>query len=69
MITFPKGPAAHSNPGLCGDCRHARTIESDRGSVFVLCELSRTDKHFKKYPRLPVLLCNGYEKKVVDQPV
>jgi hypothetical protein len=49
--------------GLCADCFHARQIESDRGSTFILCELSLTDPRFPKYPRLPVLSCPGYLKK------
>jgi len=49
--------------GLCGNCRHARLIESDKGSVFVRCELSLVDANFAKYPRLPVLVCGGYEAK------
>ena len=47
--------------GLCGDCRHARVIRSDRGSTFYLCQLSFTDPAFSKYPRLPVLNCAGYQ--------
>jgi hypothetical protein len=54
---------AKIDAGLCSHCRHARRIESDRGSVFWLCELSRTDERFPKYPRLPVLSCPGYQKK------
>ena len=50
--------------GLCSDCLHARRIESPRGSVFFLCELSVTDPRFPKYPRLPVLTCSGYNKKM-----
>jgi len=46
--------------GLCANCIHARRITSDRGSVFLLCELSKTDPQFEKYPRLPVLSCSGY---------
>jgi hypothetical protein len=49
--------------GLCADCLHSRRIESAHGSVFILCELSVTDSHFPKYPRLPVLSCAGYKKK------
>jgi len=48
--------------GLCADCVNARAIESSRGSQFLLCELSRADPQFPKYPRLPVLKCNGYKK-------
>jgi hypothetical protein len=40
-----------------------RQIESDRGSVFYLCERSAIDASFPKYPRLPVLQCRGYEPK------
>jgi hypothetical protein len=47
--------------GLCFNCRHSQTIESSRGSVFLLCELSKTDPRFPKYPRLPVLTCSGYQ--------
>jgi hypothetical protein len=46
--------------GLCSECRNARAIRSERGSVFILCKLSPTDPSFPKYPRLPVLSCSGY---------
>jgi hypothetical protein len=49
--------------GLCADCVHARQITSDRASIFLQCQLSFTDPHFAKYPRLPVLSCRGYEKQ------
>ena len=47
--------------GLCRTCTHAREIISDRGSVFLLCELALVDDRFPKYPRLPVIVCSGYE--------
>jgi hypothetical protein len=53
--------------GLCTDCEHARRIESDRGSVFWRCELSATDPRFPKYPRLPVLECDGYKRSVQER--
>jgi len=56
-----KNPPAHPNPGLCDHCTHARRIESNRGSQFLLCQLAATDSRFAKYPRLPVLCCEGYE--------
>ena len=46
--------------GLCARCTNARPIESARGSVFWLCRLGETDPRFPKYPRLPVLRCDGY---------
>jgi len=60
--------AAHStnrgpDAGLCAICLHARRIESPHGSVFYLCELSFTDPRFSKYPRLPVVSCDGFKKK------
>lgn len=47
-------------PGLCGTCRHARSIENRRGSRFHLCLLAATDPAFPRYPVLPVLSCRGY---------
>lgn len=47
--------------GLCATCRHARVVQSSRGSTFYLCRLAETDSRFAKYPRLPVLRCAGYE--------
>ena len=55
-------PDELSAVGLCATCRHMRVIRSDRGSVFYLCELSKVDQRFPKYPRLPVLSCSGYEE-------
>ncbi|HVM75188.1 MAG TPA: hypothetical protein VMT75_06050 [Candidatus Saccharimonadales bacterium] len=46
--------------GLCANCRHARQIESPKGSRFLLCQLSQSDPAYPKYPRLPVLRCSGY---------
>ncbi len=48
--------------GLCFECRQARRITSDRGSVFYLCERSKTDSRFVPYPLLPVLACAGFER-------
>ena len=46
--------------GLCASCAHAETIQSSKGSVFTMCLLSQTDPSFPRYPRLPVLKCDGY---------
>jgi hypothetical protein len=59
-------PKAELQAGLCGDCLHVRRVESERGSVFVMCQLSATDARFPKYPRLPVLSCTGYSQR--EQP-
>jgi hypothetical protein len=50
--------------GLCDSCRHQRVVGNTRGSRFSLCERSKTDPSFPKYPRLPVLECRGFERRV-----
>lgn len=47
--------------GLCDRCRHRRLVPNTRGSVFSLCERSREDEGFPRYPQLPVLSCPGFE--------
>ena len=47
--------------GLCADCLHAKIIASSKGSKFLLCELSKSDPRFPKYPHLPVRQCPGYD--------
>ncbi|MCD6016323.1 MAG: hypothetical protein K0R88_2407 [Solirubrobacterales bacterium] len=53
------GPAA----GLCDTCAHQRIVRNTRGSAFSLCERSRSDPAFPRYPRLPVRECGGYERR------
>jgi hypothetical protein len=53
------------NAGLCDTCRHQRIVRTTRGSAFSLCERSRTDPRFPRYPRLPVVECDGYQP---DEP-
>jgi hypothetical protein len=52
--------------GLCATCQFMRRMASDKGSVFYLCERSKTDPSFPKYPRLPILQCRGYEAVQAD---
>ena len=49
-----------NSAGLCAACRHARRVTTPR-SDFLLCEKSRTDASYARYPRLPMLACPGYE--------
>lgn len=51
--------------GLCGTCRHAHRVVSDRGSCFLLCGRAAEDPRFARYPRLPVLRCAGFETAAV----
>lgn len=53
--------------GLCERCRHQRLIRNTRGSEFSLCELSKTDPDFPRYPRLPVTSCRGFRARPVGK--
>jgi len=46
--------------GLCKDCRFHSLVRSNKGSDFHLCEYSKIDRAFVKYPKLPVFQCIEY---------
>jgi hypothetical protein len=52
---------AEPSPGLCADCRHARTLTSSTGATFYQCLLAEKHPAYPKWPRLPVLACPGNE--------
>jgi hypothetical protein len=54
--------------GLCDSCRHQRVIRNTRGSSFSLCERSKTEPEYPRYPRLPVVECRGYEPRAGNDP-
>jgi pimeloyl-ACP methyl ester carboxylesterase len=62
-------PAPAVEAGQCENCAHARRIASARGSSFVLCERSRLDPSFRRYPRLPVRGCPGYVPSMLHRTV
>lgn len=45
--------------GLCDGCVHADIVRSKR-SRFLRCRLADTDDRFARYPRLPVVACEGF---------
>jgi hypothetical protein len=49
--------------GLCDSCQHQRLVSTTRGSTFSLCEKSKEDARFPKYPRIPVAACPGYKPR------
>ena len=49
--------------GLCDRCVHQKVIRNTRGSSFSLCERSREDPAYPRYPRLPVTACAGHERR------
>jgi hypothetical protein len=64
-MSSASSPSPEGGPprGLCDDCRHQRLVPNRRGSVFSLCERSREDPAYPRYPRLPVLACPGHERR------
>ena len=53
--------------GLCDSCRHQRVIRNTRGSSFSLCERSKTEPEYPRYPRLPVVECRGHEPRAPER--
>jgi hypothetical protein len=60
------GPSPPPRPGLgaglCDTCEHQVEVRNTRGSVFSLCARSRTDPAYPRYPRLPVIACDGHNE-------
>ena len=52
---------ARQPAGLCDSCVHQHLVHTTRGSTFSLCDRSKTEPEYAKYPRLPVLQCPGHE--------
>lgn len=48
-----------SDPGLCGSCAECRVVPTGR-STFYLCERSRRDPRYRRYPVIPVRHCAGH---------
>ncbi len=54
--------------GLCDVCVHQKVIRNTRGSSFSLCELSKVDEAFARYPPLPILKCRGFAPRDPEPP-
>jgi len=48
---------------LCESCASMREVITPKGSRFLLCKLAITDPDYPKYPKQPVVRCDGYLKK------
>jgi hypothetical protein len=59
----PHPPPTGLGAGLCDTCEHQVEVRNTRGSVFSLCARSRHDPAYPRYPRIPVLACDGYERE------
>jgi len=59
--------APHDAFGLCGGCAHQKLVGNTRGSRFSMCLLSREDRRYPKYPRMPVIRCTGFAPRAPRQ--
>ena len=48
---------------LCESCCWVREVTTPKGSRFLLCQLSKTNPAYPKYPPQPVVRCEGYSQK------
>jgi hypothetical protein len=62
--TISAGDTGAVRFGLCDSCRHQRIVRNTRGSVFSLCERSRSEPEYPRYPRVPVTKCAGFQRKL-----
>ena len=63
-----KGGILHrmASTGLCERCHWSRRVPNRRGAVFRLCRRAEGDPRYDRYPRLPVLVCAGFEARGCD---
>lgn len=47
---------------LCETCTAMREVLTAKGSRFLLCQLAQTDPNYPKYPRQPVVKCQGFRQ-------
>lgn len=50
--------------GYCLSCVYARVVPAKADVVYYFCERSVGDRRYARYPRLPVLTCDGYASRV-----
>ena len=48
---------------LCESCARMREVVTPKGLRFLLCQMSKSDPAFPKYPPQPVVRCDGYQQK------
>jgi hypothetical protein len=52
---------------LCETCTSMREVITPGQSRFLLCQLSKTDPGYPKYPPQPILLCSGYRPRETNE--
>lgn len=56
-------PPETDRVGLCRSCRFGDAVASSRGAEFWRCLRSLEEPEYSRYPRLPVVVCRGYEPR------
>jgi hypothetical protein len=54
---------------LCESCALRREVITPKGSRFLLCQLSKSDPAYPKYPQQPVVRCNGYQPNELTERI
>jgi hypothetical protein len=58
-----KAPGFSAHIGLCSICKHARAIQHPRGGdAYFQCLFEKTDPSYRKFPALPVSVCDAFGK-------
>ncbi len=52
---------------LCETCAWVREVITAKQSRFLLCQLSRSNPAFAKYPPQPVIKCDGFQQKDTEE--
>jgi hypothetical protein len=58
-------PWCQMTQSLCESCRWMCEVTTPR-SRFLLCELSKTNAAYPKYPPQPVVRCAGHQQKQAE---
>jgi len=64
-----QGEAGAMSRSLCETCAWMREVVTPKASRFLLCQFSKTDPAYPKYPPQPVVRCDGYRKKELTEGI
>ena len=52
---------------LCETCASMLAVVTPKGSRFLLCQLSRIDPAYPKYPPQPIVRCAGHQPRDTNE--
>jgi hypothetical protein len=62
-VVFATGELSDMTQSLCETCAWMREVITPKASRFLLCELSKTNPAYPKYPAQPMIRCEGFRQK------